>query len=101
MKTEIEKQDQDERILALRLTLQSVKHQIEDISRNEPYRHEMKQRTENYYAYIDKYTETFYKQLEKECKTIAELKAIDRIRVKTQMVVAKFDKLAASIKINK
>lgn len=94
-------QTQQERLLALKLTAQSMLHQIEQISRNDKYKFELKQRTESYYKFLDKFTDGFIKAtLQEDGLSEDEIISLKNVQDTFVLMVAKFDELAESVKIN-
>lgn len=56
----------EEKQLGIYLTMQSLMHQIEDISREKKYKFKFKQETEMYYKHLEKVCEYFTKHFENE-----------------------------------
>jgi len=100
MKTEERKQTALEKRLALLLTLQSAIHQMDDLSHEDEYRHLFKQRTENYYSFLDKSLDTFISHLNDKSGSAKEIKALEHTKETYVKMVAKFDKIAKSVKIS-
>ncbi len=95
-----QKQTALEKRLALLLLLQAVQYQIDDLSSEDEYRQLFKQRTDNYYSFLEKSLDTFIGHLNDECGSEKEIKALRHTKNMYVKMVAKFTKLAQSVKIS-
>lgn len=89
----------EEILIGIQATMQSLLHQIDELSRTSIYKQNLKQRTENYYSYIDIVTSRFVFELDKEYKDKQEEKQVRVVRDQCVSLVAQIDAIVSQITI--
>jgi hypothetical protein len=89
----------EEILIGIQATLQSLLHQIEELSRTSIFKQNLKQRTENYYSYIDIITSRFVFELDKEYKDKEEQNQVRVVRDQCVSLVAQIDAIVSQITI--
>ena len=89
----------EEILIGIQATMQSLLHQIDELSRTSIYKQNLKQRTENYYSYIDIVTSRFVFELDKEYKDKQEEKQVRVVRDQCVSLVAQIDSIISQITI--
>ena len=90
---------QEEIIIGINATMRSLMHQIDQLSRESVYKHNVKQRTENYYNYIEVLTNRFVFELDKEYENKEEEKTVRVVRDQYVNLVAQIDAIVSQITI--